>query len=225
MDSYKKIQLFEDKIQEYYLACLKKGLRRFAVYSSLQDWPLYRFNIAAIYESICDNQMVPDTLMQKCADKLIDIKLMYCYLDTLQEHFYLGPTLIVGNNELEKLNPNTISMLREDHYKVFLLSVIFENILDLFFMVFKKQIANFKRSKWRKILEITMEMNVMPSFNEENKQVLLNFNEKYRAAELHKFSSVRAFTAKNQWNHFQTEATLARNILLEMTSYFTLKQT
>ena len=101
MEIETKIRLFEDKLQEYYLACLQKGIRRTAVHSSLENWPLYEFNITTIYKSICDNQMVPDDLKEKCADKLIDIKLMYCYLDTLMEHFYWGITLVVGNNQLE----------------------------------------------------------------------------------------------------------------------------
>jgi len=225
METQIKITLFEDKIQEYYQACLQKGIRRTAVHSSLQNWPLYRFNIAAIYKSICDNQMVPDDLKEKCADKLIDIKMMYCYLDTLMEHFYWGTTLIVGNNQLEKLNPNTVSMLRENHYKVYLLSVIIENILDFFWMVFQKRIANFKRAKWDKILEATMKMNVIAAINEENVRILLAFRDKYRTAELHKFSAVRAFTAKNQWNHFQDEENLVRDILADMTSYFTHRKT
>jgi hypothetical protein len=221
METDNKITLFEEKIQEDYRVCLQKGIRRIAVHLSLQDWPLYKFNIAAIYKSICDNQMVPNGLKEKCADKLIDIKMMYCHLDTLMEHFYWGITLIVGNNQLEKLNPNTMSLLRENHYKVYLLAVIIENILDFFWMVFQKEIANFKRAKWDKILEATMKMNVIATINEDNVQVLLAFRNKYRTAELHKFSAVRAFTANNQWNHFQVEENLVRDILADITAYFT----
>jgi hypothetical protein len=220
METEKKITTFESKIHEYYSACLRRGVRRTATQSSLKNWPLYKLNIASIYKSICDKQMVPEELRGQCADKLIDIKLMYCFLDTLLEHFYWGTTLIVGNNQLEKLNPNTISMLRGNHYKVYLLSVIIENMLDFFEMVFQKRIANYKKNKWEKILEATMQLNVISTINEDNVRTLLTFKEKYRTAELHKFSAVRAFTAKNEWNHFQAEENLVRAILEDITSYF-----
>jgi len=225
MDTEAKIKVFEEKIQEYYLACLQRGVRCIAVYSSLQEWPLFKFSICTIYKSICDNQVVPEDLREKCADKLIDIKLMYCYMDTLMEHFDWGMTPIVGNNELEKLNPHTMSMLRQNHYKVYLLSVIIESILDFFEMVVQKRVAPYKRGKWRKILEATMKSNIMPAINEENVGILLAFHDKYRTAELHRFSAVRRFTAQNQWNHFQVEENLVRDILGCMISYFTSLRT
>lgn len=225
MNQEEKIAIFEEKIHEYYQACLKRGFRHIVPQSSLQNWPLYKFNISDVYKSICENQTVPEDLKESCANKLIDIKLMYCYLDTLLEHFYWGTTLIVGNNNLERLNPNTVSMLRQNHYKVYLISVTIENILDFFEMIFKKRICNYKRGKWQKVLESTMILNLIPTINEENMRTLIAFKEKYRTAEMHKFSAVRAFTAKNEWNHFQVEENLIRAILADITSYFSKQRT
>ena len=220
MEIEKKVSIFEEKIHEYYQACVKRGIRGTAPKEMLYKWPLYQFKILAIYKSIVENQVISEDLYQKCADKLIDIKLMYCYLDTLLEHFYWGTTLIVGENKLEKLNPNTISLLREDHYKVYLLSVIIENILDFFQIVFQQKIQDYKKGKWEKILEATKEIKKFDTISEENVNILLDFKEKYRAAELHRFSTVRAFTSKEKWNHFQTEEKLVKDILTEITLYF-----
>jgi len=218
MDIESKIGIFEEKIEEYFLSCLPSGLQQLEDKSFLQEWPLYKFNIQSIYRSIQDSKLVPENLIEKCADKLIDIKLMFCYLNTTTEYFYRGPTLIVGNNKLEKLNPNTISLLRENHYKVYLISVIVENILDFFELVFHGRVANYKKGKWSKILADVLKRRVIATVNDENVKILLAFKEKYRTAELHKFSAVRAFTAKEKWDHFETEIDIIKGIILDLTS-------
>ena len=58
------------------------------------------------------------------------------------------------------------------------------------------------------------------TISEANVNILLDVKEKYRAAELHRFSTVRAFTSKEKWNHFQTEKKLVKDILTEITHYF-----
>ncbi len=225
MDIESKIAIFEEKIEEYFLSCLPSGIQHLEDKSRLQEWPLYKFNIQSIYQSIQDNKRVPQDLIASCVDKLIDIKLVFCYLNTTTEYFYRGPTLIVGNNEIEKLNPDTISLLRENHYKVYLISIMVENILDFFVIVFRNRIADYKRGKWKKILDDMLKRGVIPSVNDENVATLLAFKKKYRTAELHKFSAVRAFTAKEKWDHFQTETNIVRNIILDLTSFFEDRKT
>jgi len=48
---------------------------------------------------------------------------------------------------------------------------------------------------------------------EEEEKIILDEFKKYRTAELHDFSSVRAMTGKNQWNHLQREERLLADIL------------
>jgi len=117
-----------------------------------------------------------------------------------------------------------MSLLRENHYKVYLLSVIIENILDFLHITFKHEIANYRRAKWEKILKEIKEENVIKSINEENIKKLIAFNEKYRTAELHKYSAVRAFTSRKQWNHFQDETHIVRDIIADMSEYFTQRR-
>ena len=54
--------------------------------------------------------------------------------------------------------------------------------------------------------------------------MLLKFKEKYRTAEFHKFSSIRAFTTKNQWDHLQKEERLISEIIDDLQSYFLTKK-
>jgi hypothetical protein len=190
----------------------------------LQKWPLYRFNIQSIYKSIRDGKLVPEELREKCAYKLIDIKLIFCYLLTAFQLFYKGTTLIVGNNEIAKLNPNTISLLRGNHYKVYLITIIIENILDFFELVFNKRVANYRKNKWEKILGDISERRTISAINDKNVAILLNFKKKYRTAELHKYSAVRAFTSKDKWDHFQDEEKIIRDIITDLTSFFVGKE-
>lgn len=222
MDNASKIAIFEEKIEEYYLSCLPYMYQQYLQKDTkvLEQWPIFKFNIQSIYKAIIASDYIPKELYDKCADKLIDIKLILSYLLTTTECFYRGPTLIVGNNEIEKLNPNTMSLLRENHYKVYLISVIIENILDLLQLVFDKQIKDYKKSKWEKVLMSVLEKGYLSSINEENVKALLEFKERYRTAELHKYSSVRAYTAKKKWNHFELESKIVREIIENLTTFF-----
>ena len=219
MDIESKVNIFEEKIEEYFLSCLPREITRLEDKSFLKEWPLYKFNISSIYRIICDNNLVFQELLNNCADKLIDIKLIYCYLYTTIWHFYRGVTEIVGNNRLERLNPNTISLLRENHYKVYLISVVIENLLDLFQLIFSGSIIDYKKKKWEKILLYVKDLGVIDSLNDGSIKILLDFKDKYRTAELHKFSAVRAFTAKEKWDHFQVESEILQNIISDLTSF------
>jgi len=87
MDIETKIDIFEEKIQEYYLSCLPEVYRNIIINTSLAEFPLYKFNTSSIFKSIRDNYMVPENLLEKCAEKLIDIKLIYCYLNNYERTF------------------------------------------------------------------------------------------------------------------------------------------
>lgn len=221
MDAESKVRIFEEKIEEYYVSCLPKTFQKlFSAESNLQGSPLHRFNILSIYRTIRADKVVPQDQLQKCADKLIDMKLMYCYLTTSFEQFYKGPTVIVGKNQLEKLNPRTISLLRGDHYKVYLISVLAENTLDFLQLIFQGRIVDHKKRKWERILEDVMKEQTIGAINDDTIRILVDFRENYRLAELHKFSAVRAFTANEQWNHFQVEEGVLARIISDLTDFF-----
>jgi len=96
-----RVRLFEEKIEEYFESCYP-DFASLADKSFLSQWPLYKFSITRLYAALA--LLTSETLHQPIADKLIDIKLHFAYLLTVNQHFYRGATVIVGNNEIEKLN-------------------------------------------------------------------------------------------------------------------------
>ncbi len=224
MDIESQVVIFENKIEEYFLSCLPRNFQYLQDKSFPQESPLHRFNIQSIYKSIRDGKLVPEELTEKCAYKLIDIKLVFCYLLTAFQLFYRGTTLIVGNNEITKLNPNTISLLRADHYKVYLITIVIENILDFFELVFNKRVVSYRKNKWKRILEELLGPGKIGAINAKNIATLLNFEKKYRTAELHKYSAVRAFTSKDKWDHFDDEEQIIRDMIADLTLFFVGKE-
>lgn len=198
----KKLEIFDRKIEEYYFSNLP------SIFKGRKDLPFQRFNVINIYKKFSTklNVISKDQL----AYKLIDIKLIFSYLKTTKELFYLGPTLIVGNDELEKLNPNTISLLRENHYRVYLISILIEQILDLLQIIYFDELEDFRKNKWNNLVK-----KISPKFNftSSEKQMIVDFKSFYRTAEFHKNSKVRGFLSKNKWDHFQKEEEIIEKLL------------
>ena len=172
-----RLQIFEEKIQEYYLSC-RPSLSNFSDQSFLQEWPLYKFSIQRLHASII--LQTPEKIHSAVAEKLIDVKLHFAYLLTIYDHFLRGATLIVGNNEIEKLNPDTISALRGIHYRVYLLSVLFEQILDLLHIVIDKRTSNYKKQKWGKIIKLVQSHTGQSIISDANAALLDAFKERAR---------------------------------------------
>lgn len=199
-----RLEIFENKIEEYFVACLPSGIQSLPDNSFLKEWPLFKFSIKRLYEILVE--VVPAESSFALAGKLIDVKLHYAYLLTINDYFLPpGPTLIVGNNELDKLNPATFCLLRGIHYRVFLLAVLIEQTLDLLGLIFEEKITDLKKNKWNRRLDTIKNYTQHHLISTSDARLLLDFKEKYRTAEFHKFSAVRAMTAKDHWNHLQQE--------------------
>lgn len=213
-----RIAVFEDKIEEYYLSFMPDIASRPDRHSFLPLWPVYRFSIRRLHEALLGR--VASALLPACAEKLIDIKLHYVYLKTVTDIFLHGPTLIVGNGELEKLNPSTISLLRGIHYRVYLLSVLIEQTLDFLHVTLEGRPSNFKNGKWNKIIERVRDRTQDAIITASDAALLVAFKLKFRTAEMHKHSMVRALTSKAEWTHLQLEEEAAERILVNMSRYY-----
>ena len=190
--------------------------------SFLAEWPLYKFSIVRLHEALTKH--TSGDFVSSIGDKLIDIKLHFAYLLTIQEHFYRGATLIVGNNEIEQLNPNTISLLRAVHYRVYLLSVLVEQLLDLVWLILDGNAANYKKGKWDKIIQRIQAETGQSLVTDVDAQLLRSFKEQYRTAELHKFSMVRALTGKDEWTHLHEEEQAVQRFMERIYAHFTQAQ-
>jgi hypothetical protein len=214
-----RVETFEIKIEEYFMACIPSSIQNMPDKSFLAEWPLFKFSIKLLYEKLVE--VVPSENKSALAGKLIDIKLHYSYLLTINDYFLSRrPTLIVGNNQLDKLNPDTFSLLRGIHYRVFLLAILIEQTLDLLGLIFEGKIVDHKKNKWNRRFDTIKDYTQHYLISSSDAQLLLAFKEKYRTAEFHKFSAVRAMTAKDNWNHLQQEEKAICRLLSNISNCF-----
>jgi hypothetical protein len=102
---------------------------------------------------------------------------VYCYGDLSPEIFNFGPALIVGNDELEKLNPATFALLQQIHYRVYLLSIFIETTLDLLQLLLFGYIQDFKNSKWKKLIA---KIRAVRPIDGSVEGVFMKFHKEYR---------------------------------------------
>lgn len=142
----------------------------------------------------------------------MDIKMLYFFLDNALERFYKGVSPIIGNGDLDLVNMNTLSLLQLNHYKVYLISTLYEKLLDLFDLVFFKVEENFARGKWEKKFKKLSTLDSFSFISSEEQDFMLRFKAKVRTAEIHGFSSVFRQLYKNEWVHFSQEETIVKTI-------------
>jgi len=202
--------LFNAKIDEYYRAMCNHGSRdRPFTDEVTATFPIRLFNVATILAGL--DLLEPDkTALTRVGFKLLDLKLAYCYEENTTKMFNYGPALIVGNDQIEKLNPATFTLLQQIQYRVFLLSVLIETTLDLLQLIIFDDIKDAKTGKWRKAMD---RISALWPVGADVDAMIMAFHDEYRSPELHKFSRVRALTSKNQWTHLHAECTTTKKFI------------
>jgi hypothetical protein len=223
------ISTINTKFDEYFFFLLNQKLGgsgfQFSYENTGANIPFIKFNIYDLVFELSNEEKYDEQSIERIGKKLIDIKMLYCFLRTTMEYFYLGTTLIVGNDEVEKLNPNTISLLRNSHYRVYLISALTESMLDFMQLIFLGAIKDYSNKKWGKILDQLKSHDIEEILLPSEQQKLLCFKDNYRTAELHKFSKVRSFISKDKWDHFQEEEEILANALGRLYSKLVLPAT
>ena len=201
-----RFAVLNEKFDEYFLTIRNRRLPPpgFTKKDEGSKPPEIEFDVGAAVEALSQSGSWDDRWLSTLGYKLVDIKMLYGFLKTTNDYFYLGTTLIVGNGEFHKLNPATLSLLREDHYRVYLVAALTEALLDFMFMLLKGRQKDFKKNKWQSIID-ALKPEIDGLLSPDAQQRLLAFKDKYRTAELHKGSCVRGFINKDQWNHFKQE--------------------
>ena len=216
------LEIFQEKYQEYYLRLLPSDIRNFP---EIRQWPFFKIDIVTLYKNITKYNTYNTENLNKITYKLIDSYIHYCYLITAFYYFYIGPAVIVGSGNFQKFNPNSISLLRGNHYKVFLISVLTENLLDFLHLTLFHKIKDYNKNKWGKIIDRIQNETNQEIISTQDKCILLNFRDKYRTGELHKFSPVRGFTSKKEWNHFEEEMKVLGTLFSNICKFYASNNT
>ena len=203
---------YNEMIDRNYLELFERRYKSKLPQSNFQEFPIKLLNIANIFESVTEKYKPQKTAALHLSEKLVDIKTLYFFLDNCHSFFYLGTTLIVGNGELEKVNINTLSLLQGNHYKVYLISSLYEKLLDFFELLYFNKMSDPKKNKWGMIFnKLSTQVGFDFIESSDNDDMLL-FREKVRRGEMHGYSTVFRQLYKNQWNGFGKEENILKKI-------------
>ena len=200
-DIYSIVEIWNTIINEYldYKYILEIGM-------PIADTKVHEFDILKLYISKKDH----DNENNELAYRLIDVKMYFCFHWSIMFIEYKDAFKIVGNNELNEITPEAVNWINGLTFRISHLSILIEKAFDLFEYVIKGSVIDHKKRKWEKRLEI---ISSFIEISEEEKEKILNFKNKYRTAELHKMSAVRAMTGKENWISIQKEENIIADIL------------
>jgi len=207
-----RLEFFQNKLTEYFLHEFELAIGRVPTESNLSYWSGQKVNTLSIFDEIIATTSYSETFPDQLSDKLIDISFSFCYY-RIDEINNLQTTLIVGKDNIEQLNPNTLEVLRRNHYRVYLISILFEQLLTVLYLIDHGTIFDTKNSKWEKLINSSHDLHELKFIDENAKKIILDFKVDYRRTELHGWSATRAFLNRDQWCHFQEQFKIAKQIV------------
>ncbi len=216
----KNLGNYNEMLDRTFLMLFKRKYKHFLLPQDFEKFPLKRFDIAKIYQSLVARHDSDSDVSCQVFEKLLDIKTLYFFLDTSYSKFYLGATLIVANGELEKVDENTISLLQHNHYKVYLISSLYEKLLDLFELIYFGKMTDPAKNKWGRLFEKLSNKPEFDFIDTDENHTMCIFRDKVRRGEIHGFSSVFRQLFKDHWDHFQVEEKIIKKIIERLYSKF-----
>lgn len=176
---------------------------------------IHKFDIGDIYNQITQLNYNTENL-HLINNYLKDIKLLLYYLKISHHNFLFGATLIVGNKEYEKADFKTLSLLQWDHYRVYIISLLYEKLLTLFYVLSESKIPKIKKGKWG-ILFGSINKTILSElkFGKKHK-VMCEFYEDYRNYDTHDITETFRFLEKDRWNHFKAEEAIIDELINEL---------
>ena len=213
MENLKVLIGFDALINKSYLGLWERKRNAPLDIVYFKCFPLSLLNIPEIYETIINKSCFEIEQKISISNKLIDIKSLFFFLRNSSDRFYLEPFEIIGNGELEKADEKQISWLQMTHYKVYLISTLYEKLIDLFEIVFFQKETDHKRNKIGKKLEILWTDSSFDIVTKDENDILTKFRDKTRRGEVHGTSSIIRQLFKNEWNHLATEENAINSIV------------
>jgi len=185
-----------------------------------EAFPIRKFNIVQILNAIYKKQNLSEESIKKASAILSDLKLLLFFLGNAIDYFYIGAAKIVGNSNYHDVSLNTLSLLQGNHYKVYIISVTYERILDFLELVNFDRLCDYKKDKWGKKYERLSQIELFNVITPKQNEKMISFRNRIRRAEVHGFSSVFRQLNSEKWDHFQEEENLVRELLLNISSVY-----
>lgn len=215
------LAFINDMIDWVYLELWKRKTRGNVLSEEyFQNFPIKRFNIVHIYNSILKEGKLSENSGRRISAILSDLKFLFYFLGNVTDYFYVGTAMVVGNSKYEEVGLNTLSILQGNHYRVYIISVTYERILDLLELVEFDNITDPKNDKWGKKFNKLCQQGKHKIISPEEHEKMIAFKNSIRTSEIHKLSNVFRQLAKEKWDHFHEEQTLIQTLLLRISDEF-----
>lgn len=213
MDTLRILEQYNNLIDKSYIGLWNRKFKSELALENFQQFPIALLDISKIYSAITKETEFDEKMKRLISDKLIDIKSLFFFLTNSTDRFYLGAFEIIGNGELEKADEKTISWLQLTHYKVYLITTIYEKLVDLFEIIFLNKLTDHKKDKIGKKLSELWKLNPFDFVTNEEHEILTKFRDTARRGEIHGTSSVFRQLFKDEWNHFNNEENTIKEII------------
>ena len=217
----KELDQFNDMVDRVFLELWKKKTRGHVLAEEyFKDFPIRRFNLGRMEASLSKRGNLSEKPLARGLAILSDLKLLLYFLGNVEDYFYVGMARIVGNSRYEEVDLNTLSLLQGNHYAVFLISAIYERILDFLELIYYGNISDPKTNKWGKKYEKLSQVGHFKLISPDEHEKMIAFRDRIRRAEIHGFSSVFRQLKDDKWDHFQDEKNLIGALLLRISDEF-----
>jgi hypothetical protein len=181
-----------------------------------RDFPIKKFSVAEVSRSIRKNRNLSEESLDRASAILADLKVLFYFLGNVTDYFYVGTAVIVGHSNYQNVGLNTLSVLQGNHYKVYLITITYERILDLLELVSYNKLSDPKTNKWGKKYARLSGIAGFDLISEAEHKKMIDFRDRVRRTEIHGFSSVIRQLDAERWDHFQEEENLVRGLLLRI---------
>jgi len=209
----KDLTSFNDMIDRVFLELWKRKNRHVLKDEYFENFPIKIFNIAKIAISISKMKHLSNESINRAFAILSDLKMLFYFLLNILDYFYVGAAMIVGNSNYQDAGLNTISFLQGNHYKVYLISIVYERILDFLELINFDKLSDAKKNKWGKKYAKLSKVSGFDLISEAEHEKMINFKERIRRAEIHGFSSIIRQLYAEKWDHLQEEEDLIKTLL------------
>jgi hypothetical protein len=212
----RELKSFNDMVDRVFLEFWNRKTGHELEEEHFKDFPIKRFDIARISESISKTGALSEKSLNRTSAILSDLKVLHYFLDNATDYFYVGPATIVGGSNYSEVGLNTLSMLQGNHYMVYLVTIVYERILDFLELIHVNELSDPKRDKWGKKYTTLRGVGGFDLISKAEHDKMISFRKHIRRSEIHGFSSVIRQLNAEKWDRFQEEENLVRDLLLRI---------